>query len=567
MEITPCSPPVEASTAACGVAAVTNDETSISPGSDGWRPIKQFLLAFTSLLTIVAAVAIESTSLPTALPIMSAELGGTALQAFWSGTSFLLASTVIQPTVASMSHILGRRIMLYVSSAGFVGGSLIAALAGNFNVVLVGRTIQGAGGGGLIVLVEILISDLVPLAHRGTWFSINSVMWGVGIATGPLIGAGFAQDVSWRWIFWINLPIVGVGMLLVALFLKQAQVPGHIVEKLKRFDWFGSALFSASSASFLFGITTGGVAFPWASYQALLPLVIGFLGMLGFIYWEFSYATDPIVDKQIFETWTAVSTYIQTMLHGLILYGGIYFLTLFYQAVKLYSPVTSAIALLPETVGLAVASVAVGALTGMTKRYRWALWGGWISTTTGSGLLYLLSTGTKVTQWVFLNIPFGIGVGMLFTAEILAIQASNRPELNGEAAAFFSFIRIFGQALGVAVSGVIFQNSLKQELLRIPGFASLADEYSRDATAIVALIHDMAEGDTKTRMIQAFSDALSSIWLSLIAFSATGLLLSLTVKGYSMAQEHVTAQHLVQEKDGAGREEAGILGTAETRKS
>ncbi|KAK6949642.1 hypothetical protein Daesc_009725 [Daldinia eschscholtzii] len=238
---------------------------------------------------------------------------------------------------------------------------------------------------------------------------------------------------------------------------------------------------------------------------------------------------------------------------------------LFYQAVKLYSPVTSAIALLPETVGLAVASVAVGALTGMTKRYRWALWGGWISTTTGSGLLYLLGTGTKVTQWVFLNIPFGIGVGMLFTAEILAIQASNKPELNGEAAAFFSFIRIFGQALGVAVSGVIFQNSLKHELLRIPGFASLADEYSRDATAIVALIHDMAEGDTKTRMIQAFSDALSSIWLSLIAFSATGLLLSLTVKGYSMAQEHVTAQHLVQEKDGAGREEAGILGTAETK--
>ncbi|KAI0845707.1 putative MFS transporter [Daldinia vernicosa] len=567
MEITPSPPPVEASAVVPSVAAILNDETSIDSGNDGWKPTKRFLLAFMSLLTIVSAVAIESTSLPTALPIMSAELGGTALQAFWSGTSFLLASTVIQPTVASMSHILGRRIMLYVSSAGFVGGSLIAALAGNFNVVLIGRTLQGAGGGGLIVLLEILISDLVPLAHRGTWFSINSAMWGIGTATGPLIGAGFAQDITWRWIFWINLPIVGVGMLLVTLFLKQAQVPGHIVEKLKKFDWLGSVLFSVSSACFLFGITTGGVAFPWSSYQALLPLIIGFLGMLCFVYWEFCFATDPIVDRRIFATWTAISAYIQTMLHGLILYAAIYFLTLFYQAVKLYSPVTSAIALLPETIGLSLSSVAVGALTGMTKKYRWALWGGWVLTTAGSGLLYLLGTGTTVTQWVFLNIPFGIGVGMLFTAELLAIQAATKPELNGEAAGFFSFIRIFGQALGVAVSGVIFQNSLKQKLFRIPGFASLADEYSRDATAIVALIHDMADGDTKARMIQAFSDALSSIWLSLIAFSAAGLLLSLTVKGYSMTQEHVTAQHLVQEKDGEGNLEGGVLGNPEAKKS
>ncbi|KAI1387590.1 major facilitator superfamily transporter [Hypoxylon trugodes] len=557
MEITPTPLPTEAPIAMSSTAPAPKNETTMKSSGDGWRPTKRFLLAFMSLLTIVAAIAIESTSLPTALPIMSADLGGTALQAFWSGTSFLLASTVIQPTVASMSHILGRRMMLYFSSAGFAGGSLIAALAQNFNIVLIGRTVQGAGGGGLIVLLEILISDLVPLAHRGTWFSINSMMWGVGTATGPIIGAGFAQDISWRWIFWINLPIVGLGMLFVTLFLKQAQIPGDIAEKLKRFDWSGSVLFSASSASFLYGITSGGVRFPWSSYQALVPLVAGLVGMFCFVYWEFYFATAPIIDKRIFKTWTAISAYIQTMLHGLILWAAIYFLTLFYQAVKLYSPVTSAVALLPETVGLSLASVAVGVLTGITKRYRWALWSGWALTTTGAGLLYLLGTHTTVTQWVFLNIPFGIGTGMLFTAEILAIQAATEPELNGEAAGFFSFIRIFGQALGVAISGVIFQNSLKQKLLQIPGFASLADEYSRDATAIVALIQGMTDGNTKTQMIQAFSDALGSIWLSLLAFSATGLLLSMTVKGYSMAQEHVTSQHLVQEKDGAGNEEAG----------
>lgn len=562
-EASPNPLPIQAPVAAPAVGEVA---ASGSGSGDGWKPTKRFLLAFMSLFTIIAAVAIDSTSLPTALPIMSAELGGSALEAFWSGTGFLLASTIIQPTVASMSHVLGRKIMLYVSSAGFVGGSLVCALARNFNVILIGRTVQGAGGGGLIVLLEILISDLVPLAHRGTWFSAISAMWGIGTSTGPLIGAGFAQEVSWRWIFWINLPIVGLGMLFVTLFLKQAQVPGHIVEKLKKFDWLGSVLFSAGSASFLFGLTAGGVRYPWASYQALLPLIIGLSAMVSFVYWEFNFASEPIVDKRIFKTWTAVSTYIQTMLHGLVLWAAIYFLTLYYQAVKLYSPVTSAIALFPETVGLSLSSIAVGALTGRWKRYRWALWGGWSLTTLGAGLLYRLNADTTTTQWIFLNIPFGVGTGMLFTAQILAIQAGTEPHLNGEAAGFFSFIRIFGQALGVAISGVIFQNSLKQSLLRIPGFASLADMYSRDATAAVTLIQAMEDGETKTRMINAFSDALSSIWLSLLAFSATGLLLSMTVKGYSMAQEHVTAQHLVQDKDRAADEESGNRAEAKTEK-
>ncbi|KAM0816799.1 hypothetical protein AB5N19_02601 [Seiridium cardinale] len=542
--------------------AASGDMATPAGGRTEWKPTKRFLLAFMSLQVIVSAVAIESTSLPAALPIMSAELGGTALLAFWAGTGFLLASTVIQPTVASMSHILGRKIMLYVCSIGFTGGSLIAALARNFNVVLVGRVVQGAGGGGLIVLLEILISDLVPLAHRGTWFSINSVMWGVGTATGPLIGAGFAQNVSWTWIFWVNLPVVGLGMTFVTLFLKQAPIPGHVAQKLKQFDWLGSVLFSVSSAGFLFGLTTGGVIFEWSSFRVLIPIIVGFTGIVSFVYWEFRFASEPIIDKRIFNTWTAISAYIQTVLHGLVLWAAIYFLVLYYQAVKLYSPVTSALALLPETVGLSISSVVVGVLTSMTQRYRWALWSGWALTTLGAGLLYMLDTETTMTQWIFLNIPFGIGTGMLFTAQILAIQAATEPELNGAAAGFFSFIRIFGQALGVAISGVIFQNSLKQKLLRIPGFASLADEYSRDATTVVEIIKGMTDGKTKTMVIQAYSDALGSIWLSLLAFSAAGFVLSLTVKGYSMTQEHVTKQHLVQEeKKDPGMGELGVLHT------
>ncbi|KAI1339298.1 putative MFS transporter [Xylariaceae sp. FL0016] len=519
-----------------------------------WRPTKRFLLAFTSLQVLVSAVALESTSLPAALPIMSAELGGTALEAFWAGTAYLLASTVIQPTVAGLSHILGRKVMLYLTGAGFAGGSLIAALAQSFNAILVGRTIQGLGGGGLIVLIEILISDLIPLAHRGTWFSINSVMWSIGTAGGPLAGAGFAQAVSWRWIFWINLPIIGVGMLFVTLFLKQEPIPGNVMHKLRQFDWLGSVLFSVSSAGFLFGITTGGIMFEWPSYQVLLPVIVGLIGIILFVHWEFRYAFEPIIEKRIFSTWTAISTYIQTLLHGLVSWAALYFLVLYYQAVKSYTPIISAVALLPETANLSWAAVAVGYIAGKTLRYRWALWGGWTLTTLGSGLLYHLKLDTSVPQWVFLNFPFGIGVGMLFTAEILAIQAGTEPSLNGHAAAFFSFCRIFGNTIGVAISGVVFQNVFKQAVLRIPELASLADSYARDATIVVELIREMDDGESKRRVMLAYADALRAIWLALLGFSAVAMGLSCTVRGYSMTQEHVTNQALVQEKKDGGLE-------------
>ncbi|KAK6851043.1 hypothetical protein PG987_000677 [Apiospora arundinis] len=503
---------------------------AVAEGEEEWKPTRRFLLAFISLQLVVAGVCLEVTALPTALPIMSAELGATALQAFWAGTSYMLASTVVQPPVASMSHILGRKIMLYLSAAGFGGGSLIVALAKDFNVVLGGRTVQGLGGGGLMVLVEILISDLIPLANRGIWFSINSIMWCVGTAAGPLVGAAFAQYVSWRWIFWINLPIVGLAMIFVTFFLKLETLPGHIFEKLARFDWLGAILFSVSSAGFLFGITTGGVMFGWGSYQVLIPLLVGLAGILAFVYWEFQFVEEPILEKRMFKTFTATSTYVGCMLQGFLNTASIYFL-------------------------------ASGYAVGKVQRYRWALWLGWTLLTLGCGLMMLLGPDTSVVSWVFVQTPLGIGTGMLFTPQILCIQASTEPQFNGHAAAFFSFIRVFGSAVGVAVSGVIFQNSFRQKLEHIPQFAGVAEEYSRDATLIVEVIKDMDAGSaSRSLMINAYSDSLGSIWITLLAFSAVGLLLSLTVKGYSMTQEHVTKQKLVQgEKVPEAMVERGVL--------
>jgi MFS family permease len=187
-------------------------------------------------------------------------------------------------------------------------------------------------------------------------------------------------------------------------------------------------------------------------------------------------------------------------------------------------------------------SVLVGVICAKTGRYRWAVWIGWFLTTLGSGLLILLDPRTTIPGWVFLNVSVAIGTGMLFPAMGLAIQAAGRPQDAGHCAAFYSFIRVVGQSLGVAIGGVVFQNQIKQKLLSYPLLAPLATEYSKDATALVRIIKGMQEGAEKRQLIQAYADSLKTIWVVMCALSAVALVANLFIKGYSLEQEHKTLQ-------------------------
>lgn len=514
-----------------------------------WRPSRRLYIIFLSMCVITLAAALDATSISVALPIIAEKLHGTAIEAFWAGTSFLLCSTVLQPTFASFSSIFGRKSMIMVALVFFTVGSIVAAAANNFTVILVGRSIQGIGGGGMIALTEIIVTDIVPLRQRGQYFGFLSSMWALGSVSGPILGGGFSENVTWRWIMYINLPFCGIGLILIPLFLNLNQRVESVWVKLGRVDWLGAVLFVASTTAILIPISWGGVMYPWDHWRTLVPLILGFFGMGTFVAWEVYGAREPLITLRVFMNRTAAVSYFGTVMHGIILWSVLYYLPLYFEAVKNMSPIMAGVSVFPETFTVAPASIVVGIVVSITGRFRWAVWTGWTLTTTGMGLMYLLDVQTKTVAWIFLNLVGGLGTGMLFPSMAFAIQASASNEDTATAVAMFSFLRAFGQSFGVAIGGVIFQNELLKQLGKYPGLKDVAGEYAKDAVALVQIIKAMPHTDpTRAALVQAYADAVKMIWLAMVAFGAAGLVMSFGTKGLSLDRVLVSEQGLREKK-------------------
>ncbi|KAE8136541.1 major facilitator superfamily domain-containing protein [Aspergillus pseudotamarii] len=494
---------------------------------------KRITIIFIILAILNLAAALDATSLSVALPRIAKELNGSAIEAFWSGTSFLVTSTVFQPIICSVSDIFGRGVAILASIAFFMLGAILAGISHGFRLLLAGRSLQGVGAGGIIALTEVILTDLIPLRQRGKWLSIISASWAVGSVCGPLVGGVFAQLVTWRWIFWINLPFAGIGVLLVPMLWNIGRVRSSIRPKLAKADYIGCILFTTSLTSFLLPLTWGGVMYAWNSWHTILPLVLGFCGLVTFIVYEKLFAVSPLIPLHIFHDLSSSFNYLGCFLHGMLLWSVLYYLPLYYEAVLGYKPIISAVALLPETFTVAPASGLVGILITLRGHYRWEIWIGWILTTTGTGLLYLLDVETTIPQWIFLNIVGGLGTGILFSSLTLAIQAS-APENNmAIAVTMTNFFRSAGQAIGVAVGGVVFQNSMKSQLRSHPQTKGIADHYAKDASALAAVIKTLP-ADLRYPVKNAYAEALATLWAVMCGFAGLGLITSVFVKEYQL---------------------------------
>lgn len=341
---------------------------------------------------------------------------------------------------------------------------------------------------------------------------------------------------------------------MVPIFMKLNRVPGSIVVKLKRIDWLGNAIFIAATTSFLIPLTWGGVQYPWGSWHTLVPLLVGVAGLVSFSVYESYIAVEPTIRLGLLKSYNMAYSLVATLISALIVYGALYFLPLYFEAVRGYNPILSGVALFPATFTVAPVSIISGVIITKTGDFRGVIWLGWLATTIGCGVMILLDVETTTLQWVFLCMCTGIGLGFLYTSLALINQAASDDSNMAFAISLFIFFRAIGQCIGVAICGVVFQNQMETRLLAIPSLANQAGEYSKDASSTVLTIKSLPNSDNKKLLVQAYADSLKIIWAVMCALSGVAMVGSFFIRKVSLDRALNSEQTLKKRSSKNGQE-------------
>lgn len=417
--------------------------------------------------------------------------------------------------------------------------------------MLIGRVLQGVGGAGIITLTQVIFADLVPLRQRPKYIAMVLGAWALGSVIGPLVGGAFVQKATWRWCFWLNLPICAVALPMAIFFVNLTQPATDLVTKLKKVDWIGNFLFVSSLTSFLIAISWAGIQFEWSSYHTLVPMCLGVVGLIGTILYEAKVAKYPFLTHNIFNGRSANASYIAAMLQGLLVYMALYYQSFYFTACHFFGPIRTGVSIFPSTTLLLPGSAVVSSLISRYGKFRWAIWTGYTISTLGTGLMIMWDDKTSTAVWAVCECLFGLGIGMVLSSVNFSIQAAVDPKDSGQAAAMYAFIRSIGMALGVALGGTVFQNTMKSKLQDL-GVQDAA-EIARQAEGFVRQLEKLstvgAEGITRRAIMSGYVHGFRGVWIVMTALSGAGLLVSLLIKSGSLDAVLVSKFHVEETQD------------------
>ncbi|KAI5474236.1 MFS multidrug transporter, partial [Pseudohyphozyma bogoriensis] len=387
-------------------------DTDVAPSAPPpFRPTRQFWLVFLSLCVSCFLSALDLTAVSTTLPSIAADLKSGDYS--WVGSSYALTSTAFIPWFGGFASIFGRRPTMLAALFLFAVGSAISGAAPSMNVLIVGRSIQGVGGGGILTMVEILAVDLIPLASRGAYLGIIGSVWAISSAIGPPIGGAFGgSNGLWRYLFYMNLPISAIAMVLVAIFLDVKVPPTTWSEKFAQMD-YANALFVAGTTSTVLGLTWAGSTYSWGTYHVLVPLILGLVGMGVYLFIEKKWVKYPTVPFEILTKRTTLIGYITNWLHGIASIAAVYYYPVYFQAAKNASSLQSGIDLFSLSFTIAPFAILTGATVTATGHYKGQNLLGWAFTAIGFGTSTLLTVDSSKGAWVGFPVMTGIGLGFL----------------------------------------------------------------------------------------------------------------------------------------------------------
>ncbi|KAL2357656.1 MFS multidrug transporter-like protein [Cryomyces antarcticus] len=500
-----------------------------TPPEEGRSKDKIAVIMFALGMAVFLA-ALDVTIITTALPTISEHFHSSAGYT-WIGSAYLLGNAASTPSWGKISDIWGRKPILLMANIVFMIGSLIAALSVSIGMLITARAIQGIGGGGLVVLVNICISDLFSMRNRSVYFGVIGMVWALASAVGPLIGGAFTQKVSWRWCFYINLPLDGLAFFIILLFLDLKTPKTPLVDGIKAIDWIGSLTIVGGTLMLLFGLEYGGVSHPWGSATVICLIVFGLVTIGLFVVNEWKFAKYPIMPLRLFKYRSNIAALLVCFCHGFVFIAGSYYMPLYFQAVLGATPLLSGVYLLPFALSLSFASAGTGIFIRKTGKYLPPIWFGMAWMTLGFGLFVDFSATISWPRIILYQIIAGIGIGPNFQAPLIALQTMVRPRDIATATSTFGFTRNLATSISVVIGGVVFQNEMARRAASLRsslGDAAAAQLSGSSAGANVGVV-DALPPAARAAARTAFAASLRSMWILYVAFAGVGLAVSFLI--------------------------------------
>lgn len=496
--------------AATSVADPESASVQLSPG--------QRNVIFLSVLLGMLLAALDQTIVATALPTVVADLGGAGHQA-WVVTSYLLASTIVTAVVGKLGDLFGRKVVFQVSIGFFLLGSVLCGLAGSMTMLVAARALQGLGGGALMVTAMAVIGEVIPLRERGRYQGALGAVFGVTTVVGPLLGGFFTDHLSWRWAFWINVPVA-----LVVLAVAAFAIPTLAKAAKPVIDYAGILFIAVGASGLTLATSWGGSEYAWTS-----PMIIGlFLGSIAalvvFVSVELR-AAEPILPIRLFASPVFTVCCILGFIVGFAMLGALTFLPTFMQFVDGVSATTSGLRTLPMVAGLLITSMGSGVIVGRTGRYKIFPVVGTATMAVGFVLLAQMNAATPAWQQSCYLFVLGAGIGSCMQVLVLVVQNTSHFADLGVATSGVTFFRTIGSSFGAAIFGSLFANFLAGRLAPALAASGAPAQAAQSPKALHALSPAQA-----APIVDAYASSLGTVFLCAVPVAVLGFVVALFLK-------------------------------------